>query len=119
MPTQATREKMLELSRWVSERVTNNSKDFSEFTSKYDDDKHVPLGAIPAVLNIMGDRFQTIAVPMITSEDVADDESIEWFKENFINGVVFSYVYNLDEPMFSEFGSIGFSIENRAFNRKY
>ena len=119
MPKKTTRQKMLEVREWVNQFVDDNSVVNSEWTDKFDDDEHLPLGAIPAVLNIMGDRFNTMAVPIITSEDVEDDESIEWFKENFINGIVFSYVYNLDEPMFSEFGSIGFSIENREFNRTY
>ena len=118
MPT-TKRQKMLELREWVKQFVNDNSDDHVEWTEKFNDDKHVPLGAVPAVLNIYGDKFNTVAVPMITTEDVEDEDSIEWFKENFINGVVFSYVYNLDEPMFSEFGSIGFSIENGEFNRTY
>lgn len=115
MPTQKQLEKMLALKAWVNERVVDNTNEFKPFLAKFKDS--VPVHVVPHTMILWGDVFEALAVLLITPEDVQNKDEIEYFKDNFNHGIMFSYVYNLTDDMLSEYGSIGFEIVNNRMKR--
>ena len=54
---------------------------------------------------------------LLLPNDIYDRDEVEYFEEGIDQGYIYTYVYNVDKPDYSEYGAIGFAVTDGLISR--